>query len=168
MRWIARWAAASVLAAAALLIGSDPAQADISFTETAQEEFGVSADGETVPDPEGTVRTLREGWERFVQTEEGMRIWDRLDAMPDLEITIDTAAPAELGEGDLQGKVLGTAQVVERDDDGNPTEILIRIRNLSVLGAGDTLYHELRHAEIWVDNPDSGGQDFHDQVDGLQ
>ena len=166
MRRIARWATTLMLAAAAILIGSDPAQADITFTETAQEEFGVSAQGDMVPDAEGTVRTLREGWERFVQTEEGMRIWEKLDAVPNLEITIDTAAPAELGEGNLQGKVLGTAQVVETDDEGNPTEIVIRIRNLSVLGAGDTLYHELRHAEIWVDNPDSSTQDFHDEVDG--
>jgi hypothetical protein len=145
------------------------ARAEITFTDTAQQEFGVTEEGEVVPDAEGTVRALEEGWDAFTRTGEGNRIWDRLDALPDVMITIDTAAPADLGTGENQGKVLGTERVVATDDEGNPTEIIIRIRNLSTGGkfeAADTLYHELRHAEIEIDNPGERPQDEHDEVDG--
>ncbi len=122
--------------------------ADLEFTEDAQNEFENNAEFDNALD-------------RFRATEEGQRIEDELDDS-DVEVIIDVAADADVAGG----TAYGTTEVIERGEDGKPTKIIIKINKDDTGGVdnlADTIQHELRHAEIFIEDE---GEDAHDALDG--
>jgi hypothetical protein len=147
------------LGAAALLVGfafaAFPAiaSADVSFTDAAQEAFGVDADGNVV---EGSDRsgTFRMAWDEFIATDEGQRIFKDLDD-ESVDLTIDFKPEAEVGSDGHEGEAFATAQGLNWEEDettgiDKPTEIKIEIADDTLGGAeriSNTIHHEFRHAE---------------------
>ena len=125
MRWLLRLGLVLGISAG-FVVAADAARADITFTENAQRDFGVTADGADTDSGEA-IPAMDEGWDAFNATMEGPRIWDRLDGIDGLDITIDSLTGSDVGGG----RALGTARVTARDANGRPTAVLIKIRRSS-------------------------------------
>ena len=126
---------AIAIALVALLALSDAVLADLEFTEGAETEFSDNQE-------------FSDALDRLRSTDEGQRIEDEIgDA--EVEVTIDVVDDAGVADGDAYG----TTEVTERDADGNPTKILIKIAKGDTGGTdnlADTIQHELRHTEIMI------------------
>ncbi len=144
---ISRPIIAIAIALLAFLALSDIVLADLEFTEGAETEFSDNQE-------------FSDALDRLRSTDEGQRIEDAIDDA-EVEVTIDVLDDADVGDGDAYG----TTQVTERDADGNPTKILIKIARGDTGGTdnlADTIQHELRHAEIMIgDNSEAD----HDALD---
>lgn len=144
-----------------LALGAGVARADVTFTDNARMEFDIDEDGN--PNDEGGLEELDLGWERFWRAPEGQRIFTFLD-MVDVEVVVDVLPADQVGSGDSAGRVYGTAKIEERNEAGIPTRIRIKIRNERIHGIdnlADTIWHEFRHAEIWI----QGDDHEHDELD---
>ncbi|MCH8920677.1 MAG: hypothetical protein IIA23_08250 [Chloroflexi bacterium] len=135
---------AIALALVALLALSDAVLADLEFTEGAETEFSDNQE-------------FSDALDRLRSTDEGQRIEDEIgDA--EVEVTIDVVDDAGVADGDAYG----TTEVTERDADGNPTKILIKIAEGDTGGTdnlADTIQHELRHAEIMIGDDSEADHD---------
>jgi hypothetical protein len=132
---ISRPIIAIAIALVAFLALSDAVLADLEFTEGAETEFSDNQE-------------FTDALDRLRSTDEGQRIEDAIDDA-EVEVTIDVVDDADVADGDAYG----TTQVTERDADGNPTKILIKIAQGDTGGTdnlADTIQHELRHAEIMI------------------
>lgn len=141
------------LVLAVFVLAPGVAQADVTFTDNAMNEFGIDADGAPTGSGSGPIPTA---WERFWRTPEGQRIFTFLD-MVDVEVIVDVLPADEVGSGESAGRVYGTEKVEMRDATGRPTQIRIKIRNERFHGIdnlADTIWHEFRHAEIDVNGED--------------
>ncbi len=157
MNWTKRFTLVIAIVAALLALGGIAA-ATVTFTENAQSEFKVDAEG----NPVGEGDTLMsDAWRLFMGSLEGQRIFRWAMESP-AEITIDVLPEDQVGGGDAYG----TARVVARGDDGRPSEMLLKIRNENVISSStvaDTIWHEFRHAEIFYFGND---EHDHDALDG--
>ncbi len=143
------------------MMGTLEARANVVFTDGAQKEFGIDADGMPTGSGSGVVAT---GWEYFWGAPEGQRIFTYLE-QSDVEVIVDVLPPDQVGSGESAGRVYGTEKVEERDPSGKPTKIRIKIRSERTGGAenlADTIWHEFRHAEIDF----QGEHHEHDELDG--
>ena len=135
---------AIAIALVALLALSDAVLADLEFTEGAETEFSDNQE-------------FSDALDRLRSTDEGQRIEDEIgDA--EVEVTIDVVDDAGVADGDAYG----TTEVTERDADGNPTKILIKIAEGDTGGTdnlADTIQHELRHAEIMIGDDSEADHD---------
>ena len=135
---------AIALALVALLALSDAVLADLEFTEGAETEFSDNQE-------------FSDALDRLRSTDEGQRIEDEIgDA--EVEVTIDVVDDAGVADGDAYG----TTEVTERDADGNPTKILIKIAEGDTGGTdnlADTIQHELRHTEIMIGDDSEADHD---------
>lgn len=151
---------ALALVVAVLVAFPARALADIVFTGGGQSAFGVDASGASVSGT-GTGQ-FTDALDRVRSTEEGKRIEQELDEA-DVEVTIDVVPDSEVANG----TAYGTARITERDPEtGKPTKILIKIGRDDTGGVAnlaDTLQHELRHAEIFLDDND---RHKHSALDG--
>ena len=125
------------------------ALADITFGPTAQEMFGITADGTPV-DGERT-STYQRGYDKFRMTDEGQRIFEELDAS-DVEITIEIQPEVQVSDGDAWGTA--------RPSDLDITLTGFEVRAIEIEIADDqfdssrlanTIHHELRHGENFMD-----------------
>lgn len=135
---------AIAIALVALLALSDAVLADLEFTEGAETEFSDNQE-------------FSDALDRLRSTDEGQRIEDEIgDA--EVEVTIDVVDDAGVADGDAYG----TTEVTERDADGNPTKILIKIAKGDTGGTdnlADTIQHELRHTEIMIGDDSEADHD---------
>ncbi len=141
---ISRPIVAMAIALVALLALSDAVLADLEFTEGAETEFSDNQE-------------FTDALDRLRSTDEGQRIEDAIDDA-EVEVTIDVVDDADVADGDAYG----TTQVTERDADGNPTKILIKIAKGDTGGTdnlADTIQHELRHAEIMIGDDSEADHD---------
>jgi len=151
MRLLARLPLIVGLIGAVLFVAPD-ARADVVFTESAQEAFGVDENGE-----EAGPGKLSKMWEAFLAQEEGRRILEKLEES-DATITIEVLPDEHVGDGDAYG----TTQGFDWDGD-TPNRIEIQLRrdgHKGLLEGADTIHHEMRHAEIKLD----GGHVFAQSV----
>ena len=141
---ISRPLIAIAIALVALLALSDAVLADLEFTEGAETEFSDNQE-------------FSDALDRLRSTDEGQRIEDEIgDA--EVEVTIDVVDDAGVADGDAYG----TTEVTERDADGNPTKILIKIAEGDTGGTdnlADTIQHELRHTEIMIGDDSEADHD---------
>lgn len=141
---ISRPLIAIAIALVALLALSDAVLADLEFTEGAETEFSDNQE-------------FSDALDRLRSTDEGQRIEDEIgDA--EVEVTIDVVDDAGVADGDAYG----TTEVTERDADGNPTKILIKIAKGDTGGTdnlADTIQHELRHTEIMIGDDSEADHD---------
>lgn len=156
MRWAVRTLVAVAFFGGTLSVSLE-ARADVVFDETAQQAFGIDADGNIVDSGPLTLM-----WRAFTSQEEGRRILEKLEES-DVDVVIEVLPEDQVDDGEAWG----TTAAVEFDDDWRPTKIEIQISELpkgAILGA-DTIHHEMRHAEIKIDG---GGIEFerarHDQM----
>jgi len=151
MRLITRLTLILGLVGAVALVAPD-ARADVVFTESAQEAFGVDENGEAAGPGK-----LSKMWEAFIAQEEGRRILEKLEES-DATITIEVLPDEHVGDGDAYG----TTQGFDWDGD-TPNRIEIQLRrdgHKGLLEGADTIHHEMRHAEIKLD----GGHVFAQSV----
>lgn len=141
--------AALVIVLAVLAAFPARALADIVFTGNGQTAFGVDANGNSAAG-QGSGQ-FTDALDRFRGTDEGKRIEQELDDAG-VEVTIDVVPDAEVSNG----TAYGTARITERDPEtGKPIKILIKVARDDTGGVdnlADTLQHELRHAEIFLDD----------------
>ena len=141
---ISRPIIAIAIALVAFLAVSGVVLADLEFTERAETEFSDNQE-------------FSDALDRLRSTAEGQRIEDAIDDA-EAEVTIDVVDDADVADGDAYG----TTQVTERDEDGNPTKILIKIAKGDTGGTdnlADTIQHELRHAEIMIGDDSEADHD---------
>jgi len=155
-------ALAPLVLATALLVM--PAGAEIIHDETSQEAFGFDEIGSTVELAEGSDEFVQ-AWEVFSSTTEGARILGKLDANRDFEITIEVLPADEFKKG---ATALGVSRLGGTNDDGQ-REAKIIIRSTDTLGVdvlAETIYHEMRHVEVWVDGDLTNSDEVaHGQID---
>jgi len=156
MRWVTRLLVVTSLALG-LLAFSGVASATVTFTDNARSEFKVDAEGNPVGDGD---TLMSDAWRLFIGSTEGRRIL-RWAEQSDVVFTIDVLPEAQVGGGDAYG----TAKITDADG-GEPSAILLRIRNENVISSSrvaDTIWHEFRHGEFFVfGNNDSD----HETLDG--
>jgi len=133
-------------------LAAPDARADVVFTESAQEAFGVDENGE-----DAGPGKLSKMWEAFLAQEEGRRILEKLEES-DATITIEVLPDEHINDGTAYGTTQGF------DWDGNtPNRIEIKLArdgHKGLLEGADTIHHEMRHAEIKLD----GGHVFAQSV----
>ena len=172
MRW--RRITAALLVAGALAAFPAIASADVTFTDAAQGAFGVDADGNPV---EGSDRSgpFPMGWDQFIATEEGQRIFDDLDN-EDVDLTFDFKPEDEVGKEGHEGEAYATAQGFdwgENETTGirEPSRITITIADEDLGGAArisNTIHHEFRHAENYRNgNPSRTHERIDDRTDSF-
>lgn len=163
-----RWS--PTVAAALLVVGvAGGVQADVIHGETSQDTFGFDADGRVVDDL-SVDRIFVEGWNLFARTGQGARILGRLDQSDDFRITIEVVPPDELEDGD---ELWGLSVMDEAPENG-PRVVTIYLVDVDRTpeGLAETLFHEMRHVELWLDGDfrssssgEGGHNDLHDRVD---
>jgi len=134
----------------AVALAAPEVQADVVFTESAQEAFGVDENGE-----DAGPGKLSKMWEAFVAQEEGRRILEKLEES-DATITIEVLPDEHVSNGTAYGTTRGL------DWDGDtPNRIEIKLArdgHQGLLEGADTIHHEMRHAEIKLDGGHVFGQ----------
>lgn len=142
-----------------------PVGAEIIHGQSSQDAFGFDADGTIVELVEVNPEFV-EAWEIFAGTIEGARILSKLESNRDFEITIEVLPSDQFKGGD---EVLGVSTLYKNPNAEGQTRAQIIIRSDDTFGVkalANTIYHEMRHVEHWIDGEVSDGDDdLHEQLD---
>ena len=132
--------------AVGLMVLSVPtAAADVEYDDSVLEAFGLEGDGDEFN------QEFMDAWGLFVNSSEGARIIDKIDADENWEVTIVFLPGDEFKDGE-EVWAISRLFKVGTDDGQERVEITIRSNDTGgVNNLADTIYHEFRHVENWVD-----------------
>ena len=154
---------AGTVAVVLVLVGL-PALADVEFDESAQENYGLTGQGVDVEGAEG-MGNYDDAWDLFTSTVEGARILGRLDGSRQFDITVQVLTAEEYEDDTVWGESILFKQPNDRGQKRVQVTI-IKDDTRSVKQIADTIYHEFRHVEHWLDEDfDEGHDDIHDSSD---
>lgn len=161
-----RLVALTAIAWTALVAVAGVAHADIVYDDRSQDVFGVSASGGAGSSPTDAV--FGEAWEIFANSVEGARILGKLDSTRNIEITVEVKPQDDIEYHDpVTGErvpVTGLMTPWRPPADGGPQEFTIEIafEDRTAAAIAQTLYHEFRHVEHYLDDPNS--DEGHDAI----
>lgn len=132
--------------AVGLMVLSVPtAAADVEYDDSVLEAFGLEGDGDEFN------QEFMDAWGLFVNSSKGARIIDKIDADENWEVTIVFFPGDEFKDGE-EVWAISRLFKVGTDDGQERVEITIRSNDTGgVNNLADTIYHEFRHVENWVD-----------------
>lgn len=147
------------------LITVTPVLADVEFGESSQGAFGITGQGVDLEGAEG-MGNYDEAWDLFSGTIEGARILGRIDGNREFDVTVEVLPANEVENGD---EVWGRASLFVQPNDQGQTRariIIIKDDSRTVKQIANTIYHEFRHVEHWLDGDfDEGADNIHDGSD---
>ena len=137
-----------VLTLAALSV---PATANVEFEDTALAAFGIDSQGVSVEGANDNAE-FTEAWDLFINSTEGARILGKLDGNRNWEIKVRVLPGSEWKGGDADWG-LSVLFKYPNDDGQQRVQVTIRANDTGgVANLADTIYHEFRHVENWVDD----------------